>query len=102
MKDDDDIYYHAINYRTASVENAHEMWKALESCINRTVNKELTDHINKVWADTYAGAEPVSTLFALKARVTNLAEDRNCWLFNAKVANNKLNELEKTNVSNRS
>lgn len=64
--------------------------------------QELTDHINKVWADTYSGAEPVSTMFALKNRITSLAEDRNCWLFNAKVANNKLNELEKTNVSNRS
>lgn len=63
--------------------------------------QELTDHINRVWADTYEGAESVSTMFALKARVTNLAEDRNCWLFNAKVANNKLNELERNNVSNR-
>jgi hypothetical protein len=55
---------------------------------------ELANHINKVWADTYQGAVPATSLDALKNRVTNLAEDRNCWLFNARVANNKLNELE--------
>jgi len=56
--------------------------------------QELKDHINKVWADTYPGAVDATTMLALKNRVLNLAEDRNCWLFNARVANNKLNELE--------
>jgi len=55
---------------------------------------ELKDHINKVWADTYPGAVPADSILALKCRVTNLAEDRNCWVFNAKVLNNKLIALE--------
>ena len=56
--------------------------------------KELTDHINKVWEDTYPGAVPADSILALKCRITNLAEDRNCWVFNTKVLNNKLIALE--------
>jgi len=68
----------------------------LEECFDeeRQELKELTDHINKVWADTYPGAVPAETIFALKMRVKNLAEDRACWVFNAKVLNNKLIALE--------
>ena len=56
--------------------------------------KELTDHINKVWADTYPDAVPADTMLALKNRIKNLAEDRACWVFNARVLQNKLNSLE--------
>ena len=56
---------------------------------------ELADHINKVWADTYPGAVDATTMIALKNRVKNLAEDRNCWVFNAKVLQNKLVALDK-------
>ena len=56
--------------------------------------QELTDHINKVWADTYPDAVPADTIFALKMRVKNLAEDRACWVFNARVLQNKLNAME--------
>ena len=56
--------------------------------------QELTDHINKVWADTYPDAVDATTMLALKNRVKNLAEDRACWVFNAKVLQNKLNAME--------
>ena len=56
--------------------------------------QELTDHINKVWADTYPDAVPADTMIALKNRIKNLAEDRACWVFNARVLQNKLNSLE--------
>ena len=52
----------------------------------------LKNCINETWLDTYPGAVPADTLVALTNRVKNLAADRNCWLFNAKVLNNKLNE----------
>ena len=55
---------------------------------------ELTDNINKVWADTYTDAVPADTMLALKNRVKNLAEDRACWVFNARVLQNKLNAME--------
>ena len=58
--------------------------------------QELTDHINKVWEDTYPDAVPADTMIALKNRVKNLSEDRACWLFNAKVLQNKLNAIEET------
>ena len=34
---ENDIFFHALNYRTASSENAHKMWLELEACINRSV-----------------------------------------------------------------
>lgn len=55
---------------------------------------KLKATINAVWADTYPGSVDTQDMSALQCRVKNLAEDRNCWVFNAKVANNKLNELE--------
>ena len=46
----------------------------------------LRDHINKVWNDTYGGNDPVEDVKRLCNRVTYLADDRNCWVFNTKMA----------------
>ena len=56
--------------------------------------QELTQHINKVWEDIYPGAVDATTMLALKNRIKNLAEDRACWVFNARVLQNKLNAME--------
>ena len=56
--------------------------------------RELTDHINAVWNDTYPDAVDAITMLALKNRIKNLAEDRACWVFNARVLQNKLNAME--------
>lgn len=55
--------------------------------------EELKQVINDVWFALYEG-EPVNDLFALKMRVKNIAEDRNNWLFNAKVLQKQVNEME--------
>ena len=77
-------HVHALNTREAA--------KEIGSL--REYFKELKDHINKVWADTYPDAVPADTMLALKNRIKNLAEDRACWVFNARVLQNKLNSLE--------
>ena len=33
----DDLFWHALNYRTAATQNAQEMWKELEKCVERKV-----------------------------------------------------------------
>ena len=76
-----------------------ELWWSWSACAEQKDKeiaelKELTDHINKVWADTYPDAVDATTMLALKNRIKNLAEDRACWVFNAKVLQNKLNAME--------
>ena len=46
--------------------------------------EELAETINKEWIRLYGG-EPVSDIAALKNRVSLIAIDRDCWVFNAKV-----------------
>ena len=58
-----------------------------------TDHQKLTDTINEVWQAAYGG-EPVTDLLALQTRVKNLAADRDCWLFNARVLQKAFNELE--------
>jgi hypothetical protein len=36
----DDVFWHALNYRTAGPRQADAMWDELESCINRKVAAE--------------------------------------------------------------
>lgn len=57
---------------------------------------KLRDAINETWAALYPGAEPVTDVFALTMRVRNIAEDRNCWAFNARVLQKQLNEMEQS------
>ena len=56
--------------------------------------QKLTAVINEVWQAAYGG-EPVTDLFALQMRVKNIAEDRDCWVFNYKVLHKAYNEFEK-------
>jgi hypothetical protein len=37
MMDDDDLYWHALNYRTAHTLQAQEMWVELVACVERMV-----------------------------------------------------------------
>ena len=46
--------------------------------------EELAETINKEWIRLYGG-EPVSDIAALKNRIVQIAIDRDCWVFNAKV-----------------
>lgn len=34
-----DLFWHALNYRTASTENAEAMWQELQACVERLGNK---------------------------------------------------------------
>ena len=54
--------------------------------------KVLTDAVNQAWAKLYQG-EPVSDIHALKSRVLNIAADRDCWVFNAKVLEKECKRL---------
>jgi len=49
--------------------------------------ERITSAINSIWVARYGGEE-VTDIDALENRVNKLAEDRDCWLFNAK-ANQK-------------
>ena len=37
----DDLFWHALNYRTAASEHAAAMWLELEACANRLVEARL-------------------------------------------------------------
>ena len=40
MDEDMDLFYHALNYRGASSENAELFWHELQSCVDRLVAEE--------------------------------------------------------------
>ena len=40
MEHDNDIFWHALNYRTASTQHAEQMWQELDACINRLIAEE--------------------------------------------------------------
>ena len=40
MDEDDDLQWHALNYRTAGTLQAEEMWQALSACVARMVAAE--------------------------------------------------------------
>lgn len=54
----------------------------------------LADAINKAWCDRYPGP-PVSDPKQLAVRVEKLAEDRDCWMDNAKANQKEYLKLEK-------
>jgi hypothetical protein len=34
-----DLYWHALNYRAAAIQHAEAMWKELEACVARLIEK---------------------------------------------------------------
>lgn len=48
---------------------------------------EIINLVNELWLQTYGGG-PVHDTDAIKARITGIFDDRNCWHDNA-VANQK-------------
>lgn len=54
----------------------------------------LKNVVNEVWEALYPGSLPIDDLRALEMRIRNIAEDRNGWLFNAKVLQKQVNEME--------
>ena len=63
------------------------------------MSEAIIDKINQVWKDAYGDEAVYKTDdHALCARVKSLADDRACWLSNARVLQkelNKLNSLQK-------
>lgn len=62
--------------------------------------KRLTAAINKAWIDRYGGEE-ATTIAALENRINKIAEDRDCWLANAKATEQdrlRLDQLIRTNA----
>jgi len=53
----------------------------------------LTKAINDAWIKCYGG-EPVDDVFALSMRIKNIADDRDCCAFNARVLQKAYNEME--------
>ena len=40
MEEGMDLFYHALNYRGASTQNAEECWKELQACVDRLIKAE--------------------------------------------------------------
>lgn len=56
----------------------------------------VRETLNEVWRDAYeTDAAMAFDDFRCCARIKSLADDRKCWMSNAKVLQKKLNELEK-------
>ena len=36
-----DLFWHALNYRTAASEYAEELWQELDACVKRLIEKEI-------------------------------------------------------------
>ena len=53
----------------------------------------LKDEINKQWFRLYKG-EPVEDITQLRNRIMYIADDRDCWVFNTKMADKQVKELE--------
>lgn len=47
------------------------------------MNHPLMDAVNRAWIQRYGG-EPVDDIESLETRINKLAEDRDCWMANAK------------------
>ena len=39
-EEDNDLYWHALNFRTAENKNSERMWQELVSCVNRLIEAE--------------------------------------------------------------
>ncbi len=58
------------------------------------MSEAIIDKINKVWKDLYGDEAVYKTDdHALCARIQSLADDRACWLGNAKVLQKELDKL---------
>ena len=58
------------------------------------MSEAIIDKINKVWKDLYGDEAVYKTDdHALCARIQSLADDRECWLGNAKVLQKELDKL---------
>ena len=55
----------------------------------------LAETINKAWIAAYPESSPVTEDAALRLRVRQLAEDRKCWMGNAKENNRELVRIDK-------
>lgn len=53
----------------------------------------LKNEINKQWERLY-GKDDVDEIVKLKNRITYIAEDRNCWVWNAKEADKEITKLK--------
>ena len=53
----------------------------------------LKDEINRQWELLYKGG-PVHDIVQLRNRITYLADDRNCWVFNARMADKEAARLK--------
>ena len=40
MEQNNDIFWHALNYRTAATQHAEQMWQELAACVNRLIAEE--------------------------------------------------------------
>ena len=40
MSEELDLFYHALNYRGASTQNAELFWRELQNCVNRLIEAE--------------------------------------------------------------
>ena len=56
--------------------------------------EDITNTINQLWNEAYDG-EPVTSTFALKARLVAIFDDRKCWMDNAKFIQTECSKLEK-------
>jgi hypothetical protein len=52
MEHDYDLFYHALNYRSAPISlkhgNAQDMWINLEACVNRLIEREREACIHQI------------------------------------------------------
>lgn len=53
----------------------------------------LKDEINTQWERLYKGG-PVHDIVQLRNRITYLADDRNCWVFNTRMADKEAARLQ--------
>jgi len=58
IEEDDDIFYHALNYRGADSKNAELFWQELLACVNRLIAAEREEcarycdvFVRNAWAD---------------------------------------------------
>lgn len=60
------------------------------------MSKQIVDTLNKVWKEAYPDATDADydDDFRNCARIKSLADDRKCWLSNAKVLQKELNKLQ--------
>lgn len=59
------------------------------------MSKAIIDKINEVWRARYGeSAEYTEDDYRCCARIQALADDRDCWLSNAKILRKQINETE--------